>query len=69
MSLANDLLKAFEPEIELMALVPSDGGRFEVTVNGKLVYSKLQTKRHAEPGEVVGLVQKLLKHALSEVEG
>ncbi len=52
-----------------MALVPSDGGRFEVTVNGKLVYSKLQTKRHAEPGEVVGLVQKLLKHALSEVEG
>jgi selenoprotein W-related protein len=68
-SLANDLLKAFEPEIEQMALMPSDGGRFEVTVNGKLVYSKLQTKRHAEPGEVVGLVQKLLKHALSEVEG
>ncbi len=60
MSLAADLLKNFEPEIETLSLVPSDGGRFEVTVNDKLVYSKLETKRHAEPGEVVGLVKKLL---------
>jgi selenoprotein W-related protein len=60
-SLANDLLKNFEPEIESMTLIPSDSGRFEVNVNGNLVYSKLQTKRHAEPGEVVGLVRKLLK--------
>jgi selenoprotein W-related protein len=59
-SLAADLLKNFEPEIETLSLVPSDGGRFEVTVNDKLVYSKLQTGRHAEPGEVVGLVKKLL---------
>jgi selenoprotein W-related protein len=44
-----------------MTLVPSDGGRFEVTVNDRLIYSKLQTHRHAEPGEVVGLVRKLLK--------
>ena len=61
MSLAADLLKNFEPEIETLSLVPSDGGRFEVTVNDKLVYSKLQTGRHAEPGEVVGLVKKLVK--------
>jgi selenoprotein W-related protein len=60
-SLANDLLKNFEPEIESMTLIPSDSGRFEVNVSGNLVYSKLQTKRHAEPGEVVGLVRKLLK--------
>jgi len=26
-----------------------------------MVYSKLQTGRHAEPGEVVGLVRKTLK--------
>lgn len=61
MSLAADLLKNFEAEIETLSLAPSDGGRFEVTVNDKLVYSKLETGRHAEPGEVVGLVQKLLK--------
>ena len=61
MSLASDLLKKYEPEIENLTLVPSDGGRFEVQVNDTLVYSKLQAKRHAEPGEVVGLVEKFLK--------
>jgi selenoprotein W-related protein len=60
-SLAADLLKNYEPEIETLNLVPSDGGRFEVTVNDKLVYSKLQNGRHAEPGEVVGLVKELVK--------
>ncbi|MBI4732747.1 MAG: SelT/SelW/SelH family protein [Chloroflexi bacterium] len=61
MSLANDLLEKFEPEIESVALIPSDGGRFEVLVNDTLVYSKLQTGRHADPGEVAGLVEKVLK--------
>lgn len=55
-----DLIKAFEPEIAEISLVPSEGGRYEITVDGKLVYSKLQTGRHAEPGEVVGLVKKVL---------
>ena len=61
MSLANDLLKEFEYKLENLTLVPSDGGKFEVTVGGNLVYSKLQTMRHAEPGEVVGLVRKVIK--------
>jgi selenoprotein W-related protein len=42
-------------------LVPADGGRFEVTVNDRLIYSKLQTSRHAEDGEITGLVSKMLK--------
>jgi selenoprotein W-related protein len=61
-SLANELLKNFEPEIEGVILVPSDGGRFEVQVNDTLVYSKLQTGRHADPGEIIDLVKKLLQH-------
>ena len=61
MSLEKDLLKEFEHVIESVTLRPSDGGRFEVSVNGKLIYSKLQTKRHAEPGEVVGLVSKIVE--------
>jgi selenoprotein W-related protein len=60
-SLAAELLKKLEPEIESLVLVPSDGGRYEISVNEVLVYSKLQTGRHAEPGEVLGLVEKLLK--------
>lgn len=59
MSLAEELLKNYEHLIETLTLVPSDGGRFEVTVNGQLLYSKLQTHRHAEPGEVLGLVRKM----------
>jgi selenoprotein W-related protein len=55
------VLKEFEPEIEALTLVPSDGGRFELTVNGKLLYSKLQTRRHAEKGEVVELVRKFVQ--------
>ena len=56
-----ELLKIYEPEIESFTLVPSDGGRFEVTVNGDLLYSKLKTGRHVEEGEVVGLVKRYLK--------
>ena len=61
MSLANDLLKEFEYQLEGLTLIPSDGGKFEVTVDDRLVYSKLQNHRHAEPGEVVGLVRKVIK--------
>ena len=55
-----DLLENFEPEIETITLVPSQGGRFEVDVNQNLIYSKLQTGRHAHSGEVVGLIKEYL---------
>ncbi len=51
-----ELLKARESEIGSIHLLPSDGGRFEVSVNGDLVFSKLKLGRHAEAGEVLGLV-------------
>ena len=56
----DELLKHYEHLIETIKLVPSDGGRFEIAVNGQLLYSKLETKRHAEPGEVLGLVRKMV---------
>jgi selenoprotein W-related protein len=59
--LAAELLKEFEPNIESITLVPSDGGRFEFSVDGRLLYSKLATHRHAEPGEVISLVREYLK--------
>ena len=55
-----ELLKHYEHVIEEIKIVPSDGGRFEVTANGKLVFSKLETHRHVEPGEVLGLVRTLV---------
>ena len=60
MSLIDELLKNYEHLVEEIKLVPSDGGRFEVTVNGQLLYSKLATHRHAEPGEILGLVRKMV---------
>ena len=56
----DELLKNYEHVIETITLVPSDGGKFEVTVNGQLLYSKLQLHRHAEPGEVLGLVKNIV---------
>jgi len=56
----DELLKNYEHVIETITLVPSEGGRFEVTVNGQLLYSKLEMHRHAEPGEVLGLVKKIV---------
>ena len=56
----DELLKQYEHVIEAIKLVPSDGGKFEVTVNGQLIFSKMQTHRHADAGEVAGLVRKLV---------
>jgi selenoprotein W-related protein len=38
-------------------LIPSSGGVFEVKLNGELVFSKKALRRHAEPGEVLGLIR------------
>ena len=40
-----------------MKLIQSSGGVFDVEVDGRLVFSKKGAKRHAEPGEVVRLIQ------------
>ncbi|MBK9007082.1 MAG: Rdx family protein [Anaerolineae bacterium] len=55
-----ELLRHYEHVIEEIKLIPSDEGRFEVTVNGQLLFSKSQLHRHAEAGEVVELVRKLV---------
>lgn len=56
-----EIIKTFEPEIESFTLVPSDGGKFEITVNDRLIYSKLKTGRHVEEGEVVELINNYLQ--------
>jgi selenoprotein W-related protein len=50
------LLDKYELQIGEIALVPSSGGRFEVTVNGELVFSKLAQKRFPEDEELIELV-------------
>jgi selenoprotein W-related protein len=56
-----ELLKAHEERIRSIRLIPSDGGRFEVTVDGDLVFSKLKAGRHVQEGEILRLVAKRAK--------
>jgi len=37
-------------------MIPSSGGRFEVTRDGKPVFQKSKLGRHAQPGEVLHLL-------------
>jgi selenoprotein W-related protein len=55
------LLRSFEDQIRRFTLVPSDGGKFEVLVDGALIFSKKQSGRHANPGEVTALLQKYIE--------
>lgn len=44
-------------QISNLTLIPGGNGAYEITVNGKLVYSKLATGRHTDPGEVLPLIK------------
>ena len=50
-------MQGWAPIIERIDLIPSSKGRFEVVLDGELVFSKAELGRHAEPGEVAGLVR------------
>jgi selT/selW/selH-like putative selenoprotein len=54
------LLNQFGEWIDGITLIPGDRGIFDLTVNGKLVYSKLQTKRFPEQSELNEAIAKLL---------
>lgn len=55
------MLSEYEQKIEDVRLIPSDGGRFEVVINGELVYSKVETGQHMEEGAMAELVGEYLK--------
>ena len=60
MSAASDLLTNYQHVIEDLRLVTGDDGVFDVVVDGQRVYSKHETGRHAEPGEVLGIFRDLV---------
>lgn len=55
MRAANDVLSRYQHIVETMTLTPGSKGVFDVTVDGTLLYSKAETGRHADPGEVLEL--------------
>lgn len=61
LSLEGAFKKEYADIISEIELIPSDGGAFEVQVDGKLIYSKLETGRHADPPEILGLFRDTIK--------
>ncbi|WFT77074.1 Rdx family protein [Halobacillus naozhouensis] len=39
-------------------LIPSSGGAFEITVNGKKIHSKLETKEYPEVNQMIEVMEK-----------
>ena len=55
MGVAGDLLATYQNVIDDLVLVTGDDGVFDVVVDDTVIYSKTETGRHAEPGEVLDL--------------
>ena len=54
------LLPRFKQKIGKYTMVPSKGGRFELTVGGKLLYSKLETGEFPDEEALLDQVAKAL---------
>ncbi len=46
------LLREFKQDIDSFTLIPAGGGRFEVTIDGELAFSKLKEGRFPEYEEI-----------------
>ena len=53
----DEVLSGWAPIVAAVELIPSSGGRFEVVLDGELLFSKQALGRHARPGEVAGLLR------------
>lgn len=55
MSTVQELLTNHQQVLEDVRLIPGGSGIFDVTVDDELIYSKHETGRHAENGEISNL--------------
>jgi selT/selW/selH-like putative selenoprotein len=56
---AAEILQEMAEQVESLRLIPSGGGKFEVTANGRVAYSKATSGRFPEPGEVLERLRQL----------
>ena len=55
--MATTLLETLKTDLALMELEPGRGGCFEVSVDEELIYSKGETGRFPEEGELAKLLE------------
>jgi len=58
--LTTKVLTQFKQQLQGLELEPSSGGCFELTVNGDLIYSKLQTGEFPDEDSLVAEIEKRL---------
>jgi selenoprotein W-related protein len=59
--LTGKLLSTFKQQIRSLTLIPKGGGCFELSLNGELVYSKLQTGKFPDEKWAIDTVGARLK--------
>jgi selT/selW/selH-like putative selenoprotein len=59
-SLAVEILTRWAPIMRTVDLQSGDHGRFEVTLDGKLVFSKAAAHRFPKPGEMTRIIETTL---------
>ena len=64
MSLATEVLSRWAPIMRAVELQSSSGGRFEITLDGELMFSKKAKGRFPKPGEVTALLEMKVGPAL-----
>ena len=59
-STVEDILEKYGKDVKSIDLIPGTGGVFELYVDDVLIYSKLETGRHTNEGEILQLMEKAL---------
>jgi selenoprotein W-related protein len=59
--LTDRILGTYKQKVQSLTLVPSRGGCFELTVDGQLVYSKLQTGEFPDERKLVAQLGQMAK--------
>lgn len=57
--MAGEIIEEYGNDLESIHMVRGSKGQFEVTVDGQPAYSKKETQRHANPGEVVENIRRI----------
>jgi selenoprotein W-related protein len=60
--LTDALLASFRNNITRIVLLPSSGGRHEITIDGELVHSKAATGQHPDKDAILAEVRRRLEH-------
>ena len=59
------VLPKFKKRLDEIILVPSDGGRFEISLDGDLLYSKVETGAFPDEEEIVETIDGRIGQSVS----